>query len=273
MASTPDLSQAGLTARTHDPDRFLAALFAPARCREALFLLIAFNHELVRAVEMPSGRTSTGPMAALIRLQWWREVVEGQARRHELAGPLGAMLASGGLDREALLAIIEAREAEAEGIETMDQWRQLQLAGPGGMQVAAGRALGERDAVILSRLRAMGAAYAAGAIVRHHRSIFQAGRCPIPEDLLRQSGSSSNAMLTADQPALALDVLATLRQAGLQFLSEAGRPRLGRNRIAAALPGVLARRDLGRTPSQEPAPPRGLGDRLAITAAWLRGSP
>ena len=273
MASTPELSPAGRTARAHDPDRFLTALFAPAAFREALFLLIAFNHELVRAMEMSSGHSGAGPIAALIRLQWWREVVEGQARRHELAEPLGAMLAAGGLDRDTLLAIIEAREAEAEGIETMQQWRQLQLDGPGSMQVAAGLALGEREPAMLSRLRTIGAAYGAGAILRHHRSIFHGGRCPVPEDLLRQAGSSREAMLAADHPPVAPAVLVPLREAGLQWLSDAGHPRPGRARVAAALPAVLAHRDLERPPGQEAPRLRGLGDRLAITAAWLRGAP
>ena len=49
----PDtLSPMGDFARAHDPDRFLCALFAPADRREALFVLIAFNHELARAREL-----------------------------------------------------------------------------------------------------------------------------------------------------------------------------------------------------------------------------
>ena len=58
--------------RRHDPDRFLTALFAPPEKRDALLTLYAFNHELARAREAVSE-----PPLALIRLQWWREVVEG----------------------------------------------------------------------------------------------------------------------------------------------------------------------------------------------------
>ena len=61
--------------RQHDPDRFLTALFAPAAQRDALLALYAFNHELARAREVASE-----PTLALIRLQWWREVVDGAAR-------------------------------------------------------------------------------------------------------------------------------------------------------------------------------------------------
>ena len=93
--------------RRHDPDRFLTALFAPQAKRDALLTLYAFNHELARAREVASE-----PTLALIRLQWWREVVEGTRRRHEVAEPLTAALEEGALDRGDLLALTEAREIE-----------------------------------------------------------------------------------------------------------------------------------------------------------------
>ena len=95
--------------RRHDPDRFLTALFAPPEQRDALLTLYAFNHELARAREVVSE-----PPLALIRLQWWREVVEGAPRRHEVAEPLRAAIDAGQLERDDLLAMIDAREAEAE---------------------------------------------------------------------------------------------------------------------------------------------------------------
>jgi phytoene synthase len=120
--------------RRHDPDRFLTALFAPPARRETLFVLYAFNHELARAIEVASQ-----PMLALIRLQWWREVVEGTRKRHEVADPLSDALAAGGLDAADLLALIEAREteanamgsetAEAEPIATVADWQAWLRAG------------------------------------------------------------------------------------------------------------------------------------------------
>ncbi len=255
MANIPALSKAGLSARAHDPDRFLMTLFAPAARREALFLLIAFNHELVRAIEMPSSRSDAGPIAALIRLQWWREVVEGAARRHELAEPLGSAIQAGALDRSDLLGIIEAREAEAEGVESLQAWRDVQLGGAGGMQVAAGRSLGVSDCFLLDRLRAAGAAYAAGAMHRSLEAMRRSGRDPVPAAVLHQTGSQAETIL---------------QQAGSEWLAQAGRLRLGRGQVAAALPAVLARRDLvptGRSGA------RGVADRLALVSAWLRGAP
>jgi hypothetical protein len=122
------LSPLGDALRRHDPDRFLTVLFAPPERREVLITLYAFNHELARAREVASQA-----LLALIRLQWWREVVEGEAKAHEVGTPLLALIADGRLDRSALLALIEAREAEVDGdLPTMDAWRGWLLAGAGG---------------------------------------------------------------------------------------------------------------------------------------------
>src|SRR4051794_18666354 len=127
--------------RRHDPDRFLTALFAPSERRDALLTLYAFNHELARAREAVSE-----PGLALIRLQWWREVVEGAPRRHPVATPLAAAIAAGLFDIGDLLAIIDAREIEAEPlIETLAAWRDYLSGGAGGLAVAAGRLLGAPD--------------------------------------------------------------------------------------------------------------------------------
>jgi len=98
-----------LRLRRADPDRYFCTLFAPAQMQEPLALLYLFNHELARAREVAST-----PLLALIRLQWWREVVEGADKLHELATPLAAALAAGALPRDALLALIDARDAEDE---------------------------------------------------------------------------------------------------------------------------------------------------------------
>src|ERR1700733_11991908 len=109
LRSMSELSIVGALVRRADPDRFLTALFAPPDRREALLTLYAFNNELARA------RASTSqPMLAMIRLQWWREVVEGVAKSHEVATPLTALLEAGILDRAESLALIDAREAETD---------------------------------------------------------------------------------------------------------------------------------------------------------------
>lgn len=75
-----------------DPDRFRAAMAAPAEARAVLFPLYAFNVEISRAPW-----ASQEPMIAEMRLQWWRdaldEIATGKpARRHEVVTPLARLL-------------------------------------------------------------------------------------------------------------------------------------------------------------------------------------
>jgi phytoene synthase len=247
--------------RRHDPDRFLTVLFAPPGRRDDLLALYAFNHELARAREVVSE-----PPLALIRLQWWREVVQGARRRHEVAGPLGDAIDRGALLASDLLPVIAAREMEAEPeIATVEDWRHYVLTGPGGLAVAAGRLLGSTAP---EALRPLGAAYGVAGLLRSVRHVAAQGRCLLPSDLLAEHGLSPEAVAAEpDAPAL-VPVLEHLRRQGSAMVA-AGPRRVRGTPVAAALPAVLARRDLARGPGA--AAPRGIGDRLAVMAAALTG--
>ncbi len=260
--------------RRHDPDRFLTALFAPPDRREALLALYAFNHELARARE-----AAHEPALALIRLHWWREVVQGAARAHEVATPLAAVLDAGALARADLLAMIDAREVEAEpAIATLDDWLAYLRGTAGGVAVAAARRLG---ASAPEALRDLGAAYGAAGVLRAVPALARQGRCLLPADVLAAHGLSPEAVpeavVRASDAPVVRGVVAALAAAGVGLLADAPR-RLPRAVIAAALPAVLARRDLRRLLRQRgpelgvTAQGRGIGDRLAVTlaAALLR---
>ena len=245
--------------RRHDPDRFLTALFAPAEKRDALLTLYAFNHELARAREVVSE-----PKLALIRLQWWREVVEGATRRHEVAEPLSAAIAAGELHCGDLLAMIDAREIEVEPwIPTLADWRDYLLSGAGGLAVAAGRLLGAGDPGVL---RPLGAAYGVAGILRSAPALARQGRCLLPEDILAEHGLSPEAVIATPSAPAVHAVMRQLSEVGKEFLAQ-GPSSIPRHAIAAALPAVLARRDLRRCPffSAE----RGFGDRMAVALAGL----
>jgi len=217
--------------RRRDPDRYFCTLFAPADLRAALFTLYAFNTELARAQEVSE------PGLALIRLQWWREVVEGAARRHEVASPLRALLDAGAVAAAPLLDMIAAREADVEGpAETLDGFVERMRLGPGSLAVAAG-APGGGDA---ARLRDLGAAYGVAGTLRNAAALGAEQRCVLPVD--------------------------AVRGAGVALLGAPGRVK--RRALGAALPGVLARRDLARS---VPVGVRGVGDRAAVVWAAVRG--
>ncbi|WP_372619266.1 squalene/phytoene synthase family protein [Falsiroseomonas sp.] len=259
--------------RLHDPDRFLCALFAPAERRPALFALLAYNHELARAREAASN-----PIAALIRLQWWREAVaeaaEGRpARRHEVATPLHAAIAAGLLDPADLSALADAREAEAaeEGLPTRVAFAAHLRGTAGGVAVAAGRLLGAAGEALVA-LQALGAAYGLAGVLRSVAAHAAQGRCLLPGDALAEAGLDAAAVIQA--PESAAPVIRRLAEAGLGDLAAARAAAGGvpRGAVAAALPAVLAARDLRRLAAGREVPaPRGLGDRMAVTLAGLRG--
>jgi phytoene synthase len=94
--------------RTADRDRYIATLFAPAQYRDALYALYAFDVEVAhvreRAREAAPGE---------IRLQWWREVLQGERHGEAAASPVAASLLSTierhRLPVNAMLALLDAR--------------------------------------------------------------------------------------------------------------------------------------------------------------------
>jgi phytoene synthase len=229
----PASSDLLLNLRRADPDRFFCTLFAPAEKRERLALLYLFNHELARAREVASE-----PLLARIRLQWWREVVEGEGKLHEIATPLRAALAGGEFAADDLLALIEAREAEAEEeIADFAAFLAYARGTAGRLARIAGKVLGaDSDAV-----EDLGTAYGIAGILRAAPFVRAQGRSLLPAD---------------GTPQAALEAYA-------RGLLRAKAPRAA---LAAALPAVYARRDLGR-----PYAARGVGDRLAVLRAAFMG--
>lgn len=88
-----------------DPERFSAVMAAPVGLRGRLFVLYAFNLEIARAPWV-----TKEPMIAEMRLQWWRDVVAGEAPlAHEVAGPLQALIGQAGLPVAVLDRMVAAR--------------------------------------------------------------------------------------------------------------------------------------------------------------------
>ena len=215
-----------------------------------MFTLYAFNHELARAREV-----AREPLMALMRLQWWREIVEGAHRAHEIAIPLAAALDEGRLARGDLLAMVDGREAEAGEGATLQEWRNYVLATAGAVAVAAARGLGAEEEA-LATARAYGAAYGAAGILRHGAALAASGRAVLP-------------------PSGAGDARIVLIAEGRRWLAEGaaahGRGQMQRRALSAVLVATLARRDLRRGGGD--GRPRGAADRLAVVAAYARGKP
>lgn len=93
--------------RQHDRDRFLTALFAPEKHRDALMALYAFDVEIRRVAGIVSD-----PMPGEIRLQWWSDALgaieHGSIEGHPVAAALRATIDSYALPVQPLLDLIEA---------------------------------------------------------------------------------------------------------------------------------------------------------------------
>jgi phytoene synthase len=96
------------TLRTTDVDRYLACLLMPEEKRGAVAALYAFNAELARIRDIIHE-----PLPGEIRLQWWRDMLQGEGAGDSLANPLAAGLMQAvteyRLPRKPLVAMTEAR--------------------------------------------------------------------------------------------------------------------------------------------------------------------
>lgn len=105
-----------------DPDRRMAALFAPAKTRARLNALYAFNDEIARVRDKVSE-----PMLGDLRLAWWREAVDEiydpakQVRAHEAAVALDGALKDARPPRLWLDRLVSSRgrDLDADPFNTM----------------------------------------------------------------------------------------------------------------------------------------------------------
>jgi phytoene synthase len=209
-------------AREGDPDRALAALFAPREARSHLFALYAFNVELARVAEQVSE-----PGLGAIRLQWWREAVEraakGEATGHPVGDALGATLKRGGLSRERIDALIDARSFDVE-TKIMPDWASLEvyLADTAGALFALGaECLGANGASLEPASSQAGLAFGLTGLMRALPIHVVSGRVYLPADALRRHGTSPEAVLAGRSSEGLLAVLAELRRKASDALEEA----------------------------------------------------
>jgi phytoene synthase len=213
------------TVKRADPDRYISALFAPAERRPLLFALYAFNHELARI-----GETVKDAMLADIRLEWWREAVEGaragKPRDHEVARALSALFAKVGPPPELFDAMITARRFDvgAAAFNDLSSLEDYADATSGNVMRIATRVLDERlpDYALL---RQAGTAYALAGLLRAMPLHAARGKSFLPQSLVNASGEK-HAITMIAKAALAHHAAAR------------SRPKSGRT-LAAVLPASL----------------------------------
>lgn len=265
--------------RRYDPDRYFAILLAPAARREALFALHACELELARIPERVSE-----PMLGAIRLQWWREslegIAEGRPRRHEIVLPLAAAIGEGGLDPAPLHAMIDAWDGilAREHPPTLSEIEQ-DLTATQGMANRAAIGLLAGEAPDDWGDAADHVALAAGLTRMLLRAPERAagGKPVLPRDVLARHGLDLGTMLDGQREtrlAAAAAEIAERARGHVASLRGAGLPRTV---LPALLPAGFAACDLARLRRSGHklfAPRlqhRGVGRQLRVLARALRG--
>ncbi len=239
------LSSCAEQVRRHDNDRFLCALFAPPAEREALFALYAFNLEVAKVREVVSE-----PALGLIRLQWWREVIDAiyagrPAPRHEVAEPLAEAVRRHELSRAHFDRLLDAREFDMEDVESLVTYAEGTSA---TLAALALEVLDAREAAAGEAGRRVGIAWALTGLLRAVGFHARGGRLYLPRSLMRRHGLSANEVLAARPSAALAAVAAEVAATARRHLEEARarRPEVPRRALPALLPAVLADAYLGR---------------------------
>ena len=263
-----------------DRGRYLATLFAPADKRPALLSIYAFDAEVSRIAEL-----ARDPLPGEIRLQWWRDVVNGQrdgdAAGHPLAMALLAAIKTHDLPRSAFDAYCEARIFDFYQDVMPDQTALEAYFG------ATQSAIIQLAAMILDRDAAKAASEAAGhagvalgleRMVRLLPLIRQKGQGFVPQPILSAAGipggtSFANAdaaavrRVAAALSALAESHLAKFRTAAVSIPAQLRPAFLSAASLPRRLKALERRRDID-TPAPDVSP---LAATIDILLAALRG--
>ena len=224
------------TVRAADPDRYFATLFAPAPHRPYLHALYAFNHEVAHVAE-----SVREPMLGAIRLEWWRETVEGAAkgvpRNHDVARGLAALFAERQLPPASFEAMIAARafDSSAEHFADFAALETYLDAGGGTLMRLAALILGGDSRLMREAALAYGLTGLLRSLPFHNRR----HKLYLPLDLLTALGLTPDEFFVLDNDPR---IDAALRQTGLRardhFLAARKGPR-PRAALAAMLPAAL----------------------------------
>ncbi len=204
-----------------DPDRRLACMFVPAHARPAVTAIYAFNLETARVRDLVSE-----PLPGEIRLQWWRDALQGQGHGDVRANPVAAALLDAisryRLPLKPFLDLIDARNGDLyddppptlndlEGYCGETSSALIRLA---SLVLADGGDAGPADAAGYA-----GVAYALAGLLRsfpHHAS---RGRVFLPRDVMARHAVGIEDVLSGRRsPGLdaALGELAGLARARLE---------------------------------------------------------
>ena len=224
--------------RKFDSDRYATTVFAAARDRPALWALYAFNLEIAKTREVV-----TQPMIGQMRLQWWRDAIEGivaaRPRQHPVVLALAAAMRSRSLDPGLFETLIDGREVDLDDPPpaTMSELVAYAEATSAPLVLLAAQALGGSSATVADAARHVGVAWALTGILRSTAVNARYKRVLLPADVLSPSESQ---LYAAKADAGVRGAVRAVAEVGRMHLAEARRDDVPRRVAAALLPGTLA---------------------------------
>lgn len=174
-----------------DRDRYTICAATPPPARRALYALFAFNLEVAKIREIVSE-----PMLGQIRLQWWREAIDGiyagTPRDHAVVTALADAVERRKPARERFDRLIDAREFDMEDRQpdTLDDLIGYTAATSGGLSCLILEVLGGDDPSILEKGNHAGIAWALNGLIRAIPFQAAQGRCYLPKEITDAHGLS-----------------------------------------------------------------------------------
>lgn len=230
--------------RASDKDRFLAALFAPAEHRGALYALYAFYIELARI-----GDVVKEPLAGEVRLQWWSEALYGvrpdEMRGNPVACALIEVVERYRLPRPLLDELIEARRQDL-GRELFGSLEELERFARHTSSNLIELAAGVLGAAPTSFAGPAGISLGITNLLRSFARDAARGRVTAPADLLLQHAVLPQDILAGQSGSQVTALLASMRDVAARHYQEARAliERQGEAGVAAWLPVAVVPLDL-----------------------------
>ncbi len=241
LAAAYDSCEASV--RANDRDRYLAGLFIPAEKRRHVFALYAFSHEIARVRDR-----IREPLPGEMRLQWWRDALDAEARGDAAANPIAAALVDTierfALPRQAFRNLVDARAfdlyddpmpsvGDLEGYCGETSSALIRLA---CLVLAGGKDIGGADAAGHA-----GVAYALTGLLRAFPWHARRGQLYVPRDVLVRHGAARETILAGEDSAPLRAALADMRALARSHLTAiaAARASLPASVAPAFLPVAL----------------------------------
>ena len=256
------------SARAGEPDRYLAALLAPAPARGDLLALAAFSAELARVATA----VTREPAMAELRWQWWRETLALPAATqsgHPIADHLRALSERRGVAQADLIGLVDAHAGALEPVPfANDAALERYLTGTEGIVFALSARIlglvgnGSAPAWSVSA----GRAYGLARLLFGLKVALARGRCPIPRACLARVGLGPEALsagASAGRARLIADLGRQARDSLLRARSDA--TKLPREALIAVLPLALVESYVRASERAEAGPPQRLPQVVPLT--------